>query len=145
MFTAPHEHFCDPPAKRSTSPRHSWSCRPPMRAQQPCSNSYDVGQKLASLSPRAPSSIGYCFLGHQPGTSADSCLKNFINRKQKAIMAELINISVLVRSWERFKHFFYYYSENVYLCDLTLKTPPYKLASGDLATLLWCSPTQLVG
>jgi len=23
MFTAPHERFCDPPAKRSTSPRHN--------------------------------------------------------------------------------------------------------------------------
>lgn len=65
-----------------------------MKAQEPRWNSYDVGQKLAFLSPRAPSSIGYCFLEHQPGTLADSCLQTFINRKQQGIryiMAELIN------------------------------------------------------
>lgn len=89
MFTAPHERFCDPPAKRSTSPRHSQSCRPPMKAQEPGWNSYGVGQKLASLSPRVPSTIGSCFLEHQPGTLADSCLQTFINRKQQGIMADL--------------------------------------------------------
>lgn len=64
-----------------------------MKAQEPRWNSYDVGQKLAFLSPRA-SSIGYCFLEHQPGTLADSCLQTFINRKQQGIrdiMVELIN------------------------------------------------------
>lgn len=134
MFTAPHEHFCDLPAKRSTSPRRSWSCRPPMRAQQPRSNSYDVGQKLAFLSPRVPSSIGYCFLEHQPRTSADSCLKNFIKRKQKGIKAELINRSALGRSCKQhFRHD---------LCDLTLKTPTYKLDSSELTAVMMFTNTS---
>lgn len=65
-----------------------------MKAQESRWNSYDVGQKLASLSPRVPSSIGYYFSEHQPGTSADSCLQTFINRKQQSIrdvMAELMS------------------------------------------------------